>query len=119
MACCFTWVSGDPLRSLKVNFQGPGLGRNPKSPSTQGFSPFWTGPAEALTHGAWETQEPNHRQIRILASRTAPESDHEKAMFHWLLSLKNFRGRSRGSITPFLEAASGFEPEYGALQAPA
>ena len=76
------------------------------------------GPAESLTQVSWESQESNHPKIRFIASRTTPESDHQKALFHWLLSLRNFRGSSRGSITPCLEAASGFEPEYGALQAP-
>jgi len=105
--------------ALKSISRGNGWARIPKIPSTEGFSPFCTGPTEPLTHVSWETQESIHRKMRFIASGTAPESVHQKGMFHWLSSLKNFRGRSKGPNTPFLEAASGFEPEYGALQAPA
>jgi hypothetical protein len=52
-------------------------------------------------------------------SKTAPKCNFQHALFHWLLLQRNFRGKSRGSIAPIMEAASGFEPEYGALQAPA
>ena len=58
-------------------------------------------------------------EIRSNGSETALKHNYQKAVIHWLLPLKNFRGNSRGNKSSFLEAASGFEPEYGALQAPA
>ena len=119
MARCFTWVSGDSLCSLEVNFQGQRPGQKSKKHFYTTLLALLYGARRDPTHMSWETQESHHRKIRVIASRNAPESDHQKAMFHWLLSQKNFSGSRRGRITPYLEAASGFEPEYGALQAPA
>jgi hypothetical protein len=81
--------------------------------------PSCTGPAGSRTRVSLERQKAIVAGIRSNGSEAALKHDHQLAMIHELLPPKNFRGKSRGDKSPFLEAASGFEPEYGALQAPA
>ncbi len=43
----------------------------------------------------------------------------QRPLFSLLSPLENNSGKSRCNTASFLEAALGFEPKYGALQAPA
>ena len=119
IARCSTWVIGDPLRRLRVNFQGQELGQKSEtSISTRLLAP-WYGARRAPDLRAIRKSHVDGRRDQVGRPGNCDRPRRPEGNDSLASAPKNFRGRSRGNKSPFLEAASGFEPEYGALQAPA